>query len=256
MKLLILNASPKRKGGASRFFSKLLRLMLWGCTVTVCDLRGPGDYERALSLLSGMDAVVMSVPLYVDAVPSHVLPFLMKAEQLCRKGKYHFKLYVLSNSGFVEGCQNAIHLKMYEAWCRRAGIEWGGGLGIGGGVMLHVLYLLLPISVAIRMINIVRTIWQSGYITGSELWSCCSGLLWNLFFIAGVVVCEAAFACAIRRKKKIRNMYTRPLLPSFLFLIGANIFALVSSVLERTWPHQLFKRIDVSKDRKTDQKAV
>lgn len=244
MNILILNVSPKRKGGASRFFSSLLRLMLCGCHITTCDIRGKGDYEKALSLLCDMDAVVISSPLYVDGIPSHMLPFLIKAEQKCLKTQCHFKLYVLSNSGFVEGKQNALQLKMYEAWCSRAGAEWGGGLGIGGGVMLHVIYILFPILVLIRCVEIAIMAYQTGSAAAFATWSPWIGLLVTLFFFIGAFACEAIVAHAIRCKKQIKNIYIRPLIPSFLFLIAADIFMLLSAIFKGTLPHRLFVRID------------
>lgn len=137
MKVLILNASPKRRGGASKFFSMLLRPFLWGCKVKTLPLRRPGDYDAALAVLLWAEAVVISAPLYVDGAPSHVLPLLEWAETVCREKKLDFKLYVLSNNGFVEGRQNEPHLRIYEGWCQRSGAVWGGGLGIGGEVMLN-----------------------------------------------------------------------------------------------------------------------
>lgn len=40
MKVLILNASPKRRGGASKFFSTLLRPFLLGCQIQTLPLHG------------------------------------------------------------------------------------------------------------------------------------------------------------------------------------------------------------------------
>ncbi len=248
MNILILNASPKRKGGASRCFSRLMNLMLLGCKVTTCDVRGPGDYKNALSLLENVDAVVISSPLYVDGIPAHMLPFLIQAEQLCVEKRRCFKLYVLSNSGFIEAKQNALHLKMYEAWCSRAGIEWGGGLGIGGGVMLYVLYILFPISVIIRFAQVLLAIIQTGGISGADIWAYCSGLLVTPFFFILPFVCMAVMAFTIRNKKSHTNIFTRPLIPSFLFLIAADIFMLLSAILKGTLPHKLFKRVSVDEE--------
>lgn len=248
MNILILNASPKRKGGASRCFSRLMKLMLLGCRVTVCDVRGAGDYKNALSLLEYADAVIISSPLYVDGIPAHMLPFLIQAEHLCAEKHYHFKLYVLSNSGFIEGKQNALHLKMYEAWCTRARIQWGGGLGIGGGVMLYVLYILFPISVIIRFAEIILIILQKGNITGAEIWAYCSGLLVTPFFFIWPFASTAVMAFTIRKRKKRNCIYTRPLIPSFLFLIAADVFMLLSAILKRTLPHKLFSRVCMNKE--------
>lgn len=243
MNILILNASPKRKGGASRCFSRLLRPLLAGCKTTVLDIRNQGDYGKALMLLERVDAVVISSPLYVDGIPSHLLPFLKKAEYECRQKHLHFKLYVLSNSGFVEGIQNKLHLNMYEAWCRRAGIQWGGGLGIGGGTMLYVLFLLFPITLIIRGVQIASVLYSAGTISGRDLWSYCSGLLVTIFFFLGVIVCEFIMAHAIRHGNQIINLYTRILIPSFVFLVCADIFMILSALFKGTLFHALFRRV-------------
>ncbi len=243
MNVLILNASPKRKGGASRCFSELLKFLLLGCKITTADIHGQADYSKALSLLGEADAVVVSAPLYVDGIPAHMLPFLQEAEQICRQKHLHFKLYVLSNSGFVEGVHNKLHLNMYEAWCRRSGIEWGGGLGVGGGVMLQVMFVLFPITVLIRCAQIAATVIVVGAITGREVWSLCSGILITGFFLSGALICEIILAHAIRTGHGIKNLYTRVLVPSFIFLICADIFMFLSALFHKTAPHALFRKI-------------
>lgn len=40
------------------------------------------------------------------------------------------------------GRQNELHLRIYEARCRRTGMIWCGGLGIGGGVVLRWMCML------------------------------------------------------------------------------------------------------------------
>lgn len=244
MNVLVLNTSPKQKGGASRFFAKLLKAMLLRCKITTCDIRNHSDYEQALSLLGEADAVVISSPLYVDGIPAHMLPFLLQAEQLCTKKQHRFKLYVLSNCGFVEGKQNSLHLKMYEAWSACAGVEWGGGLGIGGGVMLHILCILFPILALLRLVRIVVVALPAG----AQIWPYLIGLLVVPFLTIGLFVCLAVLAQAIRHKKQIKNLYTRPLVPSFVFLVFADLFMLISAAFNRVLPHKLFKRIDLPED--------
>ena len=73
MRVLILNASPKKKGSASKFFSSVLMCFLPGCERRTCALRGPMDYEKCLEELTWADAVVISAPLYVDSTPGHVM---------------------------------------------------------------------------------------------------------------------------------------------------------------------------------------
>ncbi len=115
MKLLILNASPKRKGGASRFFSNLFRLFLPGVQKKSASLSSRQDFQLALELLPDMDAVCLFVPLYVDSLPSHVAEFLTQAESYCKNHPCRFRLYALSNNGFVEGKQNHPALRILQA---------------------------------------------------------------------------------------------------------------------------------------------
>ena len=80
MNLLIVQASPKKKGGASRFFSRLLRLFLPGVRKETVSLSARQDFQPILELLPSTEAVCLSVPLYVDGRPSHVVEFLGRAE--------------------------------------------------------------------------------------------------------------------------------------------------------------------------------
>ena len=116
MNLLILNASPKKKGGASRFFSRLFRLFLPGVRKKVVPLSSRQDFQKVLGLFPDMDAVCLFVPLYVDGLPSHVVEFLNQAESYCKSHSCRFRLYALSNNGFVEGKQNRPALHMLQAW--------------------------------------------------------------------------------------------------------------------------------------------
>ena len=239
MKVLILNASPKRRGGASKFFSMLLRPFLLGCQVKALPLREPGDYNAALEAFDWAETVVLSAPLYVDGAPSHVLPFLERAETICREKNLDFKLYALSNNGFVEGRQNEPHLRLYEGWCRRAGVIWGGGLGIGGGVMLNWLCMLFPLFAFLHTVEVV-TMAQSGTLTPLSALDCCSGTLIDLFFCTGLIWGLALMGRRVRKGICGVNRYTRVLVPSFLFLIGADIFMLLSALFRGTLPHKLF----------------
>ena len=63
MKLLILSASPKKKGGASRFFSRLFRLFLPGVRKEAAPLSCRQDFQQILELFPDMDAVCLFVPL-------------------------------------------------------------------------------------------------------------------------------------------------------------------------------------------------
>jgi hypothetical protein len=192
------------------------------------------------------DAVVVSTPLYVDGIPSHILGFLNGAEQFCKNNACHFKLYVISNSGFVEGRHNEIHLKQYQCWCQRARIVYGGGLGIGGGVMLHVVFfvtLLLGIGEFIVK-NIVNIFFGSVFLLNESLVSLGRGIaVWLIFNIA-MLICEYILARNIKKAKTFNDIFTRVMVPSFVFLIFADIFMIIKALLNGKLIFSLFNKMD------------
>ena len=160
MNIVILNGSPKKRLSASRFFSNILKIMVLGNKITEHTIRHK-EHSAIFDCIKIADAVIISVPLYVDSIPSHVLQFLQEAEQSCKSNTCHFKLYVISNSGFVAGHNNETHLDQYKCWCERSGIVYGGGLGIGGGVMLHVVFFVgLFLGIGGLIVKIITNIFS------------------------------------------------------------------------------------------------
>lgn len=242
MNLLILNASPKKKGGASRFFSRLFRLFLPGTRKKVVSLSSRQDFQKVLGLFPDMDAVCLFVPLYVDGLPSHVVEFLNQAESYCKSHSCRFRLYALSNNGFVEGKQNRPALHMLQAWCERAGISWGGGSGVGGGVMLQVLGIVYPILVGVILLQMALAFFTTSTVS-SELWcSLAIQICTWLFLNSGMLFCMARLSAAVRGRKPLANQFTRVMIPSFLFISIANIFMILSSLFQGRFLFALLKR--------------
>ena len=241
MNILILNASPKSKGSASACYSSLLRLFLAGCEVKVNPLRGAKDCEKAFELLPWADAVVISAPVYVDAAPAHITAFLEQAEQFCQENPSHFKLYAISNCGFIEGHQNELHLRIYEAWCQRAGVCWGGGLGIGGGVILRWMCMLTALFAVLDAVRLILTA-QAAPLTVQTIVSCYSSMLVTLVMSHGAVIRLAVMGRRIKHSACRKNLFTRCLMPSFLFIPVSDIFMLLSALAHGNLPHTLFRR--------------
>jgi len=248
MNILVINGSPKKKGGASAFLSKVLRFMLFPKKVIYKTLGFSRNFESIFEMLQNTDLVVFSVPLYVDGIPSHMLDFLKKLEEFCINKKCKFKLYVISNSGFVGGKQNHAHLEQYKCWCERSGITWGGGLGIGGGVMLHVIfYLIFLLSIAQLAAGIIFNVAFGHPITDNQLlYGFVRGMIIWAFLCSGLLFCELRLAWAIRMKRCIKNMYTRVMVPSFVFLLFASAFMALGALFNGKL-FSLNKRGDYSK---------
>lgn len=243
MNILVLNGSPKKSGGASKYFSGVLKRMLIACNITDFSIRNAQDHRDIFKRMEAADALVLSAPLYVDGIPSHILCFLKEAEQFCKENPCHFKLYVISNGGFIEGRHNQPHLEQYRCWCERAGIVWGGGLGIGGGVMLHVLFYVLLAYIGLFLVWTARNIiLGAAAVNGVMIAFLGRHVLMWLFLNIGVLAYLWILSRAVKNGRSINNLYTRVMLPSFLFLIVADIFMLLSALLKGRLIFSLYKK--------------
>jgi hypothetical protein len=258
MNILVINGSPKKKGGASVFFSKVLGFMLFPQKIISKTIGVSRNYENIFTDLKSADIVVISVPLYVDSIPSHMIYFLQQMEHYCANNKCKFMLYVISNSGFVGGHQNRAHLEQYKCWCERAGIAWGGGLGIGGGVMLHVVfYVILLLNIIQFVIGILINIFSGKpAVNNALLLSFTRSMLVWLFFSSGMVFCEFILAQAIKKQRVIKNKYTRAMVPSFIFLIFADIFMALEALFHGKTIFSLYRKIDYKKMRDKSSASI
>lgn len=232
MKTLFINCSPKKRFCASAYFLFLQKLFVSGEKVTG-TLRTPGDHERLLSQLKDVRAVVFCLPLYVDGVPSHVLSFLEKMEAFCRENSLRLNVYCVANNGFIEGKQNEPLMQTFENFCARAGLTWGGGVGIGGGVMLNVTRILFVVEIGLLALNTVLSVAATGDFFPRDAWlSFAENVALLLYFNLGVLVYLAGQGRAISKAAVFGRKYTRILIPSFVFILFADIFFIIVSVLE------------------------
>ncbi|MDE6020382.1 MAG: hypothetical protein K2H01_05205 [Ruminococcus sp.] len=226
MKTVMINASPKKKMSVSSYFLFLQRLFVGGKVIKE-KLRNKGDHKRLLETVSEADSIVFCLPLYVDGVPSHVLMFLKELEQYCRENSLDLNVYVISNGGFIEGNQNRVLMQVFENFCNRSGINWCGGIGIGGGVMLNVMRIMFFIYFGIFLLNIISgSSLQDALIYLAKQW----GII--LFFNIGVLFYNIGMGTAISRGRRFGVKFTRAMMPSFLFIIVADIFFILISIFK------------------------
>jgi hypothetical protein len=142
-------------------------------------------------------------------------------------------VYAIANNGFIEGRQNEPLMRSLEHFCARSGLTWCGGVGIGGGVMLNVTRILFVVDIAILLLNMALSAAQGGSLFPRDaLWDFTSSALLLLYFNLGVVFYLAQMGSAIRRETEFGKKYTRILIPSFVFILFADIFFTVVSVLK------------------------
>ena len=232
MKTVFINCSPKKRFCASSYFLFLERLFLGGEKVLE-KLRTPADHDRVLGQLQDAQTVVFGVPLYVDGIPSHVLSFLEKMEAFCREKGLRLNVYVIANNGFIEGKQNEPLMRLFGHFCARAGLSFCGGVGVGGGVMLNVTRILFVVQVGLLLLNTVLSAVKTGDFFPSAAWSSFlenAGIL--LFLNLGVLFYLIRMARCIRKGSDSGKRYTRIMVPSFIFILFADIFFIIISVLQ------------------------
>ena len=232
MKTVLINCSPRKRFCASAYFLFLQSLFVGGEKVKE-RLRTPADHARILEQLRNARAVVFCLPLYVDGVPSHVLRFLQEMEAFCRENGLKLRVYCVANNGFIEGKQNEPLMQVFENFCVRAGLAWGGGVGIGGGVMLNVTRILFVVEIALLVLNTVLSAATAGDFFPKEAWLSFAenaGLL--LYFNLGVLFCLSGMGRAIGKGTAFGKKYTRILIPSFVFILFADIFFTIISLLQ------------------------
>ena len=232
MKTVLINCSPKKHFCASAYFLFLQSLFVDGEKVKG-KLRSHADYAHLLEQLRDAQAVVFGLPLYVDSVPSHVLRFLEEMETFCRENGLKLRVYCVANNGFIEGKQNEPLMQVFENFCVRAGLTWGGGVGIGGGVMLNVTRILFVVEIVLLALNTVLSAVQTGDLFPKEAWlSFAENTALLLYFNLGVLFYLSGMGRAIRKGTVFGKKYTRILIPSFVFILFADIFFTIISLLQ------------------------
>lgn len=232
MKTVFINCSPKKRFCASAYFLFLSRLFVRGKKVSE-KLRTGADHQRLLEALADADAAVFCLPLYVDGVPSHVLRFLEVLEAYCRERGKTLRVFCVANNGFIEGKQNEPLMQVFENFCVRAGLTWGGGVGVGGGVMLNVTRIVFAVQIGVLALNVILSAVRTGNFFPAGPWQGFGeNALFLLYFNLGVLYYLAGMGRAVNRGRTFGKRYTRILIPSFVFILFADIFFVIISVVE------------------------
>lgn len=133
MRVALINGSPKVKDSSSGIILEDLKKFLSGKSeVAEIAMHSTAVSEETIKELSNADAWVFAYPLYVDCIPAHLLSCLVQLEDkhLHDRGIH---IYGIVNCGFYEGIQTEPALRVLQNWCVKAGLCWGGGIGVGGG---------------------------------------------------------------------------------------------------------------------------
>jgi len=229
-KTVLINCSPKRSLSVSGFLMRCAGLLIRG-KKEYLHLRTPADHAAILQALKDAGKVVFVTPLYVDSVPSHMLPFMRETEDFCRENGLRLKVYVIANNGFIEGKQNEPLMQVMENFCARSGLEWCGGIGIGGGVMLNVERIMITVTFGLTLLSVLVNAVQGGDVL-EPVCSFGRSLLVLLVLACGIIAYGVRLAVHVNKGTDAGKKYTRIMLPSFVFIVFADLFFLIVSVLQ------------------------
>jgi multimeric flavodoxin WrbA len=94
--------------------------------------------ETALATMLAADLLVVSSPVYVDGLPSLVSRALEQlAETLAQRPHALARVAGILNCGYPESVHNHLALRLLRCFSHQNGLRWAGGLGMGGGEIVH-----------------------------------------------------------------------------------------------------------------------
>jgi len=141
---LLIVGSPRGSASVSAAIASHLEALLTdrGLTVTTewihRALHEDPDLRGLAASLGEADVVALAVPLYVDSLPGPVMrAFEVLAGRRAVGAPARPRFLAIVNCGFPEAVHTDTALAICRLWAREAGLEWIGGLGIGGGGMLE-----------------------------------------------------------------------------------------------------------------------
>ena len=154
-------------------------------------------------------------------------------EEWCRDGDRAVSVYDIANNGFIEGRQNEPLMQIMENFCIRSGLKWCGGLGIGGGVMMNVMRIMIVVFLGLTALKLVITGINTGnFLEMGYIYGFLEDLAVVLLLGSGIIIFDIWLAICIRRKKAYGKHYTRIMLPSFVFIICADLFFTIISIIK------------------------
>ena len=141
-RVLLLTGSPRGAASTSAALAGGMRAELERRGLAVeaenlhAALREDRTLRRVVAALWASDAVGLFAPLYVDGLPGPVVAALEALHaQRPGSGKARPRLFAVVNCGFPEAAHAHTALAMARLYAAASGLDWIGGLAVGGGGM-------------------------------------------------------------------------------------------------------------------------
>ena len=140
-KALIMIGSPKLGKSASRTLTAHIagNLVGKGSQIETVHanqaLRSDEGIRSLLSSFDNADVIVVVFPLYVDSLPAGLTKALelMAEHRRATPMDRRQRMMAVCQNGFPEAHQNRTALGICRLFARNVGMEWAGGLALGGG---------------------------------------------------------------------------------------------------------------------------
>ncbi|MCR5794484.1 MAG: NAD(P)H-dependent oxidoreductase [Solobacterium sp.] len=133
MRIALITASPRNES-VSRKLLEMLETYLKGHETAFFSISVYNDLRALAARLDEYEALVFSLPLYFDGIPSGMLQLMANLEAE-HTGTH--RVGVIVNCGFHEAEHASCALKIMHIWADRLGAEWIAGASFGGGPLLE-----------------------------------------------------------------------------------------------------------------------
>ncbi|APH17002.1 hypothetical protein NPD5_3720 [Clostridium sporogenes] len=133
--LCIINGSPRKENGTSNYLiNELVQLLNNNIKTKEYYISELMEDKNSLQDVISFNKIIFVSPLYADCLPSTMLDFMIYFEDFIKyKKNLNMDMYCLINCGFLEGTQNILAIDILKNYCKRIGLNWRFGVGIGGG---------------------------------------------------------------------------------------------------------------------------
>ena len=133
MEITIINGSPRLKKSNSEILKNYLLNFIKENKINEYFSSSTKLDNNIKTNIYNSDILIFIFPLYV--IPSNLLSLLVyfENEKLMNSKT---KIYCIVNNGFFEGVQNHLAISQIRCWAKKWNVQWGQGIGVGGGELL------------------------------------------------------------------------------------------------------------------------
>jgi multimeric flavodoxin WrbA len=141
-KLVLLNGSPKGRGGSSGSFGKhiLDRIPGEGRIKEIHHvgkaIQNKEKWKGLVNSIMKADTIILTFPLYWDSLPSHLTKALERIYFDYKESNKSPNFYVIVHNGFPEPWHNEVAIDICHCFSKKIGYKWQGAINIGGGAAI------------------------------------------------------------------------------------------------------------------------